>query len=140
MSDRRLQLEHEAIGKLLALRQGALATGDDGKRQLELLASSVSTVMVIFRAVERLRGRVPSKELISTLTNAVATAAGVDAAPFFACGAPCAWGDSARRPARPRRCLMPIYAVWRGWSAILDHFAAPACSVRNLEARPVFVG
>src|SRR5437016_1566238 len=46
--DLRLQLEHEAMGKLLRLRQGVLASGGDAGRQLELLAASASTIMVIF--------------------------------------------------------------------------------------------
>ena len=33
----RLQLEQEAMGKLLRLRQGVLLAGTDGKRQVELL-------------------------------------------------------------------------------------------------------
>ena len=55
----RLQLEHEAMGKLLKLRQGVLAGGGDAKANIELLAQSLSTIMVIFRAVERLHEAVP---------------------------------------------------------------------------------
>src|SRR5438046_1478890 len=40
--DLRLQLEQEAMGKLLRLRQGVLASGNDQGRQLELLAASAS--------------------------------------------------------------------------------------------------
>src|ERR1044071_7000818 len=47
--DLRLQLEHEAMGKLLKLRQGVLAAGGESKAQLELLAASLSTIMVIMR-------------------------------------------------------------------------------------------
>ncbi len=79
--DLRLQLEHEARGKLLALRQGVLAAGGDRKAELQLLASTVSTVMVIFRAVERLRGRTPSRDNLE-LSRAVASAAGVPAEAF----------------------------------------------------------
>src|SRR5574338_1620220 len=43
----RLQLEHEAMGKLLKLRQGVLAAGGDERQQIELLAASLSTIMVI---------------------------------------------------------------------------------------------
>lgn len=79
--DLRLQLEHEAMGKLLKLRQGLLATGGDGRRQTELLADSLSTIMVIFRAVVRLEGGVPSKDNVA-LSQAVARYAGFDPAPF----------------------------------------------------------
>jgi hypothetical protein len=79
--DLRLQLEHEAMGKLLKLRQGVLAAGGDGRRQVELLAASLSTIMVIFRAVVRLEGATPSKDNIG-LSETVARAAGFDAAPF----------------------------------------------------------
>jgi predicted nucleotidyltransferase len=79
--DLRLQLEHEAMGKLLKLRQGVLASGGDTRRQLELLAASLSTIMVIFRAVGRLEGAVPPKDN-TALSQAVAGYAGFDATPF----------------------------------------------------------
>jgi hypothetical protein len=80
-ADLRLQLEHEARGKLLALRQGVLASAGDGKAELQLLAGSVSTIMVIFRAVERLRGRAPARDN-TDLCRSVAAAAGVEPQPF----------------------------------------------------------
>jgi hypothetical protein len=79
--DLRLQLEHEAMGKLLKLRQGVLAAGGDGRRQLELLMASVSTIMVIFRAVVRLEGEVPAKDN-TTLSQTVGRLAGFDPTPF----------------------------------------------------------
>lgn len=79
--DLRLQLEHEAMGKLLRLRQGVLASGGDSRNQLELLAASLSTIMVIFRAVVRLQGAVPAKDNLA-LSEAVAGYAGFDATPF----------------------------------------------------------
>jgi len=80
-SDLRLQLEHQARGKLLALRQGVLAAAGDRKAELQLLSSSVSTIMVIFRAVERLRGETPSRDNVE-LSRAVAGAARTDADAF----------------------------------------------------------
>jgi predicted nucleotidyltransferase len=77
----RLQLEYEAMGKLLKLRQGVLATGGDSKQQIELLAASLSTIMVIFRAVQRLHGAVPPTDY-ERLSRDVATRAGFDAEPF----------------------------------------------------------
>jgi hypothetical protein len=79
--DLRLQLEHESMGKLLKLRQGVLAAGGDARRQVELLAASLSTIMVIFRAVVRLEGVTPPSDNIG-LSEAVARAAGFDASPF----------------------------------------------------------
>ncbi len=81
-ADLRLQLEHQARGKLLALRQGTLAAGNNDKAELTLLASSLSTIMVLFRAVERLRGLTPSRDNVE-LSRSVAAAAGVDAEPFL---------------------------------------------------------
>jgi len=79
--DLRLQLEHEAMGKLLKLRQGVLAAGGDQRRLVELLAASLSTIMVIFRAVIRLHGGVPAKDNIA-VSQSLAGYARVDAAPF----------------------------------------------------------
>ncbi len=80
-ADLRLQLEHQARGKLLALRQGLLASAGDRKAELQLLSSSVSTIMVIFRAVERLRGEIPSRDNVE-LSRSVSGAARVDADAF----------------------------------------------------------
>ena len=77
----RLQLEHEAMGKLLKLRQGVLAAGGDDKQQVELLAASLSTIMVIFRAVERLHGASPPTDY-DRLSRDVATRVGFDVEPF----------------------------------------------------------
>jgi len=80
-SDLRLQLEHQVMGKLLQLRQGALLAGTDGKRQTELVAASLSTMMVLFRAVLRLHGERPPADNTATATR-VGTLAGFDPAPF----------------------------------------------------------
>ena len=79
--DLRLQLEHEAMGKLLRLRQGILAAGGDGRLESDLLAASLSTIMVIFRSVARLQGETPPKDNL-TLAQNVARYAGFDAMPF----------------------------------------------------------
>ena len=79
--DLRLQLEHEAMGKLLRLRQGVLASGGDERRLTELLADSLSTIMVIFRAVLRLEGGVPAKDNLA-VSQSVARNARFDATPF----------------------------------------------------------
>ena len=77
----RLHVEREAMGKLIQFRQGVLAAGNDGKRQLALLDASLSTMMVIFRGVARLVGDVPPTDY-QELSRMVATRAGFDAAPF----------------------------------------------------------
>jgi hypothetical protein len=79
--DLRLQLEQEAMGKLIKLRQGALASGNDGGRQVELLAASASAIMIIFRAFLRLQGATAPKDNIS-LSQEVARLASFDGDPF----------------------------------------------------------
>lgn len=79
--DLRLQLEQQVMGKLLQLRQGALLAGMDGKRQAELVAASLSTMMVLFRAVLRLNGERADTDN-AVLVKRVATLVGFDAAPF----------------------------------------------------------
>jgi hypothetical protein len=80
-ADLRLQVEREAMGKLLQFRQGVLAAGNDPKRQLALLEASLSAVMVVFRGVARLAGDVASGDN-ETTARVVAARAGFDAAPF----------------------------------------------------------
>ena len=77
----RLQLEHEAMGTLLQLRRGALAAGNDGKAQLALLEGSISTVMVVFRALLRLRNEEPPRDYVD-LSKKIAAATTLDAGPF----------------------------------------------------------
>jgi hypothetical protein len=77
----RLQLEQEAMGKLIKLRQGVLASGGDGQRQLDLLAASVSAIMIVFRAFLRLHGEKPATENVA-LAEAVGRRVGFDPAPF----------------------------------------------------------
>lgn len=79
--DLRLQVEREAMGKLLQFRQGVLASGNDERKQIGLLEASLSTLMTIFRAVVRLSGRTPPSDN-AELAAAVASQAGFDGAPF----------------------------------------------------------
>lgn len=79
--DLRLQLEQEAMGKLIKLRQGTLASGNDGARQVELLAASASAIMIIFRAFIRLQGGTAPKDNVA-LSQEVASLAGFDGEPF----------------------------------------------------------
>jgi hypothetical protein len=55
----RLQLEHEAMSKLLRLRHAVLAAGGDAKALAELIAESASSMMVLLRSTLRLVGEEP---------------------------------------------------------------------------------
>ena len=80
-SDLRLQVEQQALGKLLHLRRGAMAAGVDEKAQVSLLEASLSALMVVFRGVARLHGETPPQDYVD-LSESIATKAGFDAAPF----------------------------------------------------------
>lgn len=79
----RLQLEQQVMGKLLQLRQGALLAGTNPKRQVELVEASLSTMMVLFRAVLRLHGERPGEDNVA-LAERIGALAGFDPAPFAA--------------------------------------------------------
>ena len=80
-ADLRLQLEQQALGKLLHLGRAAMAAGDDAREHIRLLESSLSAIMVVFRAVVRLEGDVPSSDY-AALSADVAARAEFDARPF----------------------------------------------------------
>ncbi|HEU4878266.1 MAG TPA: hypothetical protein VFT21_02385 [Gemmatimonadaceae bacterium] len=80
-SDLRLQVEQQALGKLLHLRRGAMAAGDDSKEQLALIEASLSALMVVFRGALRLDGEIPPQDY-ATLSANVARMAGFDSIPF----------------------------------------------------------
>lgn len=82
-ADLRLQVEHEAMGKLLQLRQGVMAAGGDAKNQIALLEDSLSTLMVIFRGVARVSGDSAPQDY-EALAKTVAARAGFSAEPFNA--------------------------------------------------------
>lgn len=77
----RLQVEHEAMGKLLRLRAGVMTAGSDTKRQAALLNDSLSSLLVIFRAVMRLHDAVPPRDP-RAVSKFVATQAGFDGTAF----------------------------------------------------------
>ena len=77
----RLQLEHEAMGKLLRLRRGVMVAGSDPSRQRALLADSLGVLLVLFRAYLRLVGERPPLDGVQVI-HAVAAHAGLDAGPF----------------------------------------------------------
>jgi hypothetical protein len=81
LADLRLQVEQEAMGKLLRLRRGVMVAGTDSARQQELLRASLSTLLVIFRAVLRLNGERPPRDADQVIAS-VSRTCGFDAAPF----------------------------------------------------------
>jgi hypothetical protein len=81
--DLRLQLEYEALGMLLRLRGRVLTSDHDGAQRLETLVSGTSQVLVLFRALLRLRDEVPPADN-EELCRLAASRAGFDASPFIA--------------------------------------------------------
>lgn len=77
--DLRLQTEHEALGVLFRLRQGVLVADGDHKAQRELLSGSLSSLMIVFRAVVRLHGGAPPQNY-AELAQQTAGYAGFDPA------------------------------------------------------------
>jgi hypothetical protein len=78
----RLQLEREFQGKLLALREGYLLTGGKPRRVVALLTSTLSGILVVFRAALRLfRESVPASKLDAL--RLLADQVGFDAEPWL---------------------------------------------------------
>jgi hypothetical protein len=77
----RLQLESEAMGKLLRLRHLILLAGDERKEQLVLLESSLSTMLTLFRAYARLHEATPPADSERLVVD-VAEHVGFDGSPF----------------------------------------------------------
>ena len=80
-ADLRLQVEQQALGKLLHLRRGAMAAGDDAGEQTKLIEASLSAIMVVFRGVARLHSEIPPQDY-AALSASIAGKAGFDAGPF----------------------------------------------------------
>lgn len=86
VDDLRRQLEYEAMGALIHLRQGILACAGNRTHEAELLRATKGTVFALLRAVLRLSGAaVPAGD--SALAGAAARIAGFDVAPFEAVAA-----------------------------------------------------
>jgi predicted nucleotidyltransferase len=121
-ADLRLQLENQVMGKLLHLRQGALLAGTDGKRQAELVAASLSTMMVLFRAVLRLHGERPPADNAATATR-VGELAGFDPAPFVR-AVRHVRGEAKLSPSESNQVLGGYLAAIERLSRHLDRFTA----------------
>lgn len=81
-SDLRLQLEHEAMSKLLRVRHAVLQTGRDQKALLEMMESASSTMLVLLRATLRLLGEEPAPDSEAVCAR-VAERTGVDTTPWL---------------------------------------------------------
>jgi hypothetical protein len=120
-ADLRRQFESEAMGKLLHLRQGVLAAGGDGRRQLELLEASKSTIMVLFRATMRLHSETPPLDTIE-LCRQVGRLAGFDPEPFIRVVRH-ARGDDKLRPSDAGRLLTEYVRGVQQLVAHIDRYA-----------------
>ena len=78
----RLQVEQEALGKLLRLRRAVMLAGTDVPRQRALMRESLSAMLVILRSVLRLHGERPAADPIDVITRA-ATLCAFDEGPFL---------------------------------------------------------
>lgn len=114
----RHQLEFEAMGKLLALRQGILAAGSDAARELQLLAASKSAVLVLFRTLLRVHGQAAADGPEEAVRRAAALA-GFDAAPFLEVVAHVR-GTAAIPPARADAVLTAYHAGLERFVAHVD--------------------
>lgn len=117
----RLQLEHEAMGTLLQLRRGSMAASGDAKAQLALLESSYSTIMVIFRALLRLRGETPPADQVE-VAQRVSALTELDAAPFVRV----AWHRKGQNPVRGHEVAPVLTGVITGMQRVvryLDQFS-----------------
>lgn len=77
----RLQVEQEALGKLLRLRRAVMMAGTDVARQRLLLRESLSAMLVIFRSVLRLHREQPSADPSAVIARTAAQC-GFDDGPF----------------------------------------------------------
>lgn len=74
----RLQIEQEAMGKLLHLRQSVFGASADTRAQLDILERSLSKLMILLRAVVRLHGDTPPTDY-EALSRMVAERSGFEA-------------------------------------------------------------
>jgi hypothetical protein len=80
--DLRRQLEYEAMGALIHLRQGILASNGDTKRELALMVASKGTVLTLLRSLLRLHTHAVPDDAVEVV-RAAAGLASFDAGPFL---------------------------------------------------------
>lgn len=116
VADLRHQLEFEAMGKLLRLRQGLLACNGDQKAELALLVATKGAVLVLFRTLLRVHGeRAP--EGADEVVRRAATLASFDPTPFLEVVAHASGGT--RIP--PGRADAVLNAYHRGLELFVAH-------------------
>lgn len=123
VEDLRHQLEYEAMGALIHLRQGVLASHGDAARELVLLAVSKSTVFTLFRTLLRVVGR-PVPPDTEAMLRAAAELAGVDPAPFVRVAAHVE-GTQAIPPAEARALLVAYHDGVKRLVAYVDAMVHP---------------
>lgn len=80
--DLRLQVEREALAVLLRLRRGVLLAGQDPAEQIKLMTASLSSLMIVFRAILRLHGRTPPQNY-AELAHDVGEYTGISPEQFY---------------------------------------------------------
>jgi len=81
LANLRLQVEQEALGKLLRLRRAVMLTRGDVSRQRNVMRDSLSAILSVFRSVLRLHGERPARDAVEVIAH-IATHCGVDPEPF----------------------------------------------------------
>ena len=102
----------------------ALAAGNDAKLQLALLEDSASTVLVVFRALLRLKGETPPTDNLEVAQH-VATLVELDAAPFVRL----IWHRRGQTPIRPTEVGSVLTGYLAGMQLVvryLDRFSGKA--------------
>ncbi len=118
-SDLRVQLEHEALGVLLRLRQGILLAGEDAGEQLKLMAGSLSSLMIVFRGLVRFHGRTSAPNYAELATE-VAGLVGVTPEAFLEV-IHHVRGD---KPIQKERAYAILGSYLRGMEAVTAHIDA----------------
>lgn len=121
--DLRHQLEYEAMGALIHLRQGALVAAGDPLRTLELLALVKGTVMALLRALLRVHGEAIPEDASAVVRQASARA-GFDPAAILEVLAHTS-GARSIPPARAEEVLDGCHAALKKLVAHVDAMLHP---------------
>ena len=81
LSNLRLQVEQESLGKLLRLRRAVMLTRGDVSRQRNVMRDSLSAILSVFRSVLRLHGERPARDAVDVIAHTAAHC-GLDPEPF----------------------------------------------------------
>lgn len=114
----RHQLEFEAMGKLVHLRQAILACEGDATRELELLVATKGTLLALFRGLIHAIGE-PAPEGSEAVVRRAAQEAGFGPAPFLAVIAHVS-GASPIAPERAGEVLSACHEALERFTAHVD--------------------